>query len=180
MNWADPAIWARNPPKVTLVLGGARSGKSRHAERLVEAAGGGVYLATAEVRDAEMRARIELHQSRRGDTWQTVEAPFAIADIISSTDAPILVDCLTLWLSNLMEEERDITAETDTLINSFISAKYPIVLVANEVGLGIVPMNALARRFRDEAGRLNQAMAEIAGHVVFLAAGLPLSFKDPS
>jgi len=143
------------------VLGGARSGKSRHAERLVEAAGGGVYLATAEVRDAEMRARIDLHQSRRGDTWQTVEAPLAIADIISSTDAPILVDCLTLWLSNLMEQERDIT-------------------VANEVGLGIVPMNALARRFRDEAGRLNQAMAEIAGHVVFLAAGLPLSFKDPS
>ena len=162
------------------MLGGARSGKSRHAERLLEAAGGGVYLATAEVRDAEMRARIDLHQSRRGDNWRTVEEPVAIADIIAKADAPILVDCLTLWLSNLMEHERDTAAETDALINGFISAKHPIVLVANEVGLGIVPMNALARRFRDESGRLNQAMAEIAGHVVFLAAGLPLSFKDPS
>ena len=180
MNWAEPAIWARNPPKVTLVLGGARSGKSRHAERLVEAQGGGIYLATAEVRDLEMRARIDLHQSRRGDSWRTVEEPLAIADIIASTDAPVLVDCMTLWLSNLMEQERDIATETDALINGFTSAKHPIVLVANEVGLGIVPMNALARRFRDEAGRLNQAMAEIAGHVVFLAAGLPLSFKDPS
>lgn len=180
MNWAEPAIWARNPPKVTLVLGGARSGKSRHAERLLETQGGGLYLATAQLRDAEMRARIDLHQSRRGDNWCTIEEPLAIADIIANNNAPILVDCLTLWLSNLMEHERDIASETDVLINSFINAKFPVVLVANEVGLGIVPMNALARRFRDEAGRLNQAMAKIAGHVVFLAAGLPLSFKEPS
>jgi len=180
VNWAEPAIWARNPPKVTLVLGGARSGKSRHAERLLETQGGGLYLATAQLRDAEMRARIDLHQSRRGDNWCTIEEPLAIADIIANNNAPILVDCLTLWLSNLMEHERDIASETDVLINSFINAKFPVVLVANEVGLGIVPMNALARRFRDEAGRLNQAMAKIAGHVVFLAAGLPLSFKEPS
>lgn len=178
MSLADPAIWARRPPSVTLVLGGARSGKSRHAERLIESIGGGLYLATAEIRDEEMRTRVDLHQGRRGANWRTVEEPLSIADIIAKTDAPVLVDCLTLWVSNLMEREADIAAETDLLIGSFIGLKHPIVLVANEVGLGIVPMNALARRFRDEAGRLNQAIAEVAGHVVFLAAGLPLTFKD--
>jgi adenosylcobinamide kinase/adenosylcobinamide-phosphate guanylyltransferase len=180
MTFADSRVWARRPPAVTLVLGGARSGKSRHAERLIEAAGGGIYLATAEVRDEEMRARIDQHQSRRGQNWRTIEEAAAIAPLIASADAPVLLDCLTLWLSNLMERQADIAAETDILIESFIEAKHPVVLVSNEVGLGIVPMNPLARRFRDEAGRLNQTMAEIAGHVVFLAAGLPLSFKDPS
>ena len=168
-------------PRVTLVLGGARSGKSRHAEALIEAAGGRrVYLATATAGDGEMADRIAAHRARRGDTWETVEAPIDLAGALqqaTAADAAVLVDCLTLWLSNLMMAERDVGDETARLIAALPALSGPVVFVSNEVGLGIVPDNALARRFRDEAGRLHQAVAEIADRVVFMVAGLPISVK---
>jgi adenosylcobinamide kinase / adenosylcobinamide-phosphate guanylyltransferase len=168
-------------PPVTLVLGGARSGKSRHAERLVEAAAGaGTYCATAEAGDAEMAARIAEHRARRGRFWRTVEAPLALADTIAAEAAPerpLLVDCLTLWLSNLMLAGRPLDREFGGLAASLRDAAGPIVLVANEVGLGLVPENRLGRDFRDAAGRLNQEMAVLADRVVFVAAGLPLVLK---
>src|ERR1700730_7563374 len=159
-------------PRLLLVLGGARSGKSRYAEQAIEAvAGGGLYLATATVGDAEMVARIAEHRPRRGPAWMTLEEPIEIASRIEAEarpDRPILVDCLTLWLSNLMHAGRDIDAETERLMGALSRARGPVVLVANEVGLGIVPENALARAFRDHAGRLNQRAAAAAERVVFL------------
>ena len=165
---------------VSLVLGGARSGKSRYAEDLLAAhAGRRIYLATAEPGDAEMRARIEDHRHRRGTSWRTVEAPLDIAPIIAGAgEDAILLDCLTLWLANLMSAGRDIAKAESDLRSALSEARAPIVLVSNEVGLGIVPDNALAREFRDHAGRLNQAMAALADRVFFLAAGLPLTLKD--
>lgn len=163
---------------ITLVLGGARSGKSAYGEKLIEAQGGGVYLATSRVWDAEMSERVQIHQERRNHLWDTVEEPIHIMPLISETTQPMLVDCLTLWLSNLMEEEHDIEQETQQLCDSLQSTDQNIVLVSNEVGLGIVPDNALARKFRDHAGRLNQAVAEVAELVVFVAAGLPLVMKN--
>lgn len=161
----------------TLVLGGARSGKSAYAERLAAAHPRKIYLATAEPRDAEMRARIAEHKRRR-DGWETVEEPLAIADVIAArTDAVILVDCLTLWLSNLMERGCDVETERARLCAAIGAAQAPLILVSNEVGLGIVPDSALAREFRDHAGRLNQRVAEACGRVVFMAAGLPLTLK---
>lgn len=168
-------------PKLTLVLGGARSGKSAYAEQLIEAAGGGVYLATAEALDSEMRERVQIHKDRRGETWQTVEEPLDLASAIGTAASehgkPILVDCLTLWLSNLMGADRDVDTETDLLAVALSECQTPVVMVSNEVGLGIVPENALARRFRDEAGRINQRLAQVADRVVFVAAGLPLAMK---
>lgn len=163
---------------ITLVLGGARSGKSAHAEKIIEEMGGGTYLATSRVWDAEMTERVQIHQERRNHLWDTVEEPIHIIGLISETTKPMLVDCLTLWLSNLMEEECDIEAETQKLCDSLKAAKHPVVLVSNEVGLGIVPDNALARKFRDHAGRVNQAVAECANRVLFVAAGLPLVMKN--
>jgi len=170
-------------PCSTLVLGGARSGKSRYAEEQVEAYEKGLYLATAEALsdDAEMAARITKHQDRRGDVWKTIEEPLEIANIISSqsaADRPILVDCLTLWLSNLMFAKRDTDAATAELIAALEKSTAPVVLVSNEVGLGIVPENALAREFRDKAGIMNQVVAAACDRVVFMAAGLPLIMKD--
>lgn len=169
-------------PRVMLVLGGARSGKSRFAEAAIErAAGRGLYLATATVEDPEMAARVAAHRARRGPHWLTVEEPLALAARLADLardDRPILVDCLTLWLSNVMEAARDPAAEGERLAAALAALGGPVVLVANEVGLGIVPENALARAFRDHAGRLNQRVAAIADHVVFLAAGLPLVLKD--
>jgi adenosylcobinamide kinase/adenosylcobinamide-phosphate guanylyltransferase len=168
-------------PAVTFILGGARSGKSRHAETLVTgAAGAGTYIATAEPGDAEMAARIAEHRSRRGTFWQTVEAPLDLAPaILAHADParPILVDCLTLWLSNLMGAGRIVPHEAETLCAALRDAAGPIVLVANEVGLGLVPETPLGRAFRDEAGRLNQAIAAVADRVIFVAAGLPLLLK---
>jgi adenosylcobinamide kinase / adenosylcobinamide-phosphate guanylyltransferase len=169
-------------PRLTLVLGGARSGKSRYGETLVEEAGvRGLYLATAEPRDDEMAERIRHHRARRGERWATIEEPLALADrlvIEAKPDRPILVDCLTLWLANLMEVGRALDAETTALVESLSRLRGPVVFIANEVGLGIVPENALARAFRDEAGRLNQRIAAAADRVVFIAAGLPLILKD--
>ena len=165
---------------VSLVLGGARSGKSRYAEGLLSLhAGKRIYLATAEPGDAEMRARIEDHRHRRGTSWRTVEAPLDIAPVIAGAgDDAILLDCLTLWLANLMSAGRDISKAERELRSALGDVRAPVVLVSNEVGLGIVPDNALAREFRDHAGRLNQAMAALADRVFFLAAGLPLTLKD--
>lgn len=166
--------------RVTLVLGGARSGKSRYAETLVREAGGGVYLATAQALDGEMAARIARHRADRGQGWTTIEEPLELAAALergAQAGHPILVDCLTLWLSNLMGAGRAVEAETARLLTALKSLAVPVVFVSNEVGLGIVPDNALARAFRDEAGRLNQAVAAAANRVVFLAAGLPLVLK---
>ncbi|PWR24133.1 bifunctional adenosylcobinamide kinase/adenosylcobinamide-phosphate guanylyltransferase [Zavarzinia compransoris] len=170
---------------VTLVLGGARSGKSRHAEALVRGAGPGpwAYVATAQAFDDEMRERIARHRADREATgpggWRTVEAPLDLGAAIAAEPAarPLLVDCLTLWLTNLMLGQRDIAAGIDALEAALAARGAPSVLVANEVGLGIVPDNALARAFRDEAGRLNQRLAARAGRVHFIVAGLPIVVK---
>ena len=166
---------------VTLVLGGARSGKSGYAERLVEAAAtSGTYCATAEAGDAEMAERIAAHKARRGAFWRTVEEPLALAATIGVAAAavrPLLIDCLTLWLTNIMLAGRHIETETEKLGASLRLAAGPVVLVANEVGMGLVPETTLGREFRDAAGRLNQQVAAIADRVVFVAAGLPLVLK---
>ena len=168
-------------PPVTLILGGARSGKSRYAERLVEnAASRGTYCATAEAGDAEMAARIAAHRARRGPFWRTVEAPLALASAIAAAgpEGPVLVDCLTLWLSNLLMAGRQPDAEAGVLCRALHEAVGPVVLVSNEVGMGLVPETPLGRHFRDAAGRLNQEIAALADRVVFIAAGLPLVLKE--
>lgn len=166
---------------IHLILGGARSGKSRHAQTLAEAfAGELVFIATGEAFDTEMADRIARHQADRGPRWRTIEAPLALADAIRDAAAPdrlLLVDCLTLWASNLMHANRDVAAETAELITALRAASAPVLLVANEVGLGIVPGNALARAFRDTAGRMNQMIAATADQVTFVAAGLPMRLK---
>jgi adenosylcobinamide kinase / adenosylcobinamide-phosphate guanylyltransferase len=165
--------------RLTLVLGGARSGKSRYAEGLITALPlPWIYAATAEALDAEMTARIEVHRARRGAGWTTVEAPRDLAAMLSAhAQAPVLVDCLTLWLSNLMMAGAPIDAEIERLEAALRAAAAPVVLVANEVGSGIVPDNALARCFRDLQGGLNQRIAAQADQVVLLVAGLPLFVK---
>ncbi len=169
-------------PPVTLVLGGARSGKSRYAERLVESAASvGTYCATAEAGDAEMTERIAAHRARRGPFWHTVEAPLALAPVIAgeaASERPLLIECLTLWLSNLLLAGKPVDEEAETLCAALQLASGPIVLVANEVGMGLVPETALGRKFRDAAGRLNQEVAALADRVVFVAAGLPLVLKE--
>ncbi|MBO6947408.1 MAG: bifunctional adenosylcobinamide kinase/adenosylcobinamide-phosphate guanylyltransferase [Rhodospirillales bacterium] len=168
-------------PPVTLVLGGARSGKSRYAEELVEAEGGGIYIATAEAWDSEMTVRIEKHRQRRGDKWETIEAPTDLVGALTSKSCrgkAILVDCLTLWISNLMMAERDIEREVSMLTAALPSLDARVVFVSNEVGLGIVPENAMARQFRDHAGSTHQRIAKVADRVVFVAAGLPMTMKD--
>lgn len=164
-----------------LILGGARSGKSRHAQSLAEAFDGDlVFIATGEAYDDEMAERIDRHRADRGPRWDTIEAPLALGDAIRAHAAPdklLLIDCLTLWVSNLMQAGRDIVDATADLVAALDEAPGPVILVTNEVGLGIVPDNALARRFRDEAGRVNQAVAAAANEVSFVAAGLPLRLK---
>lgn len=165
-----------------LVLGGARSGKSRHAQTWLEAlpAPRLVYIATAQALDAEMTDRIERHRADRGSRWHTIEAPLDLAGAIARAPAgadAILVDCLTLWLSNLMLAGHDLEAAGEELCRALADCPLPVALVSNEVGLGIVPDNALARAFRDAAGRLNQRLAGQVDEVVFVAAGLPLRLK---
>ena len=174
-------------PPVTLVLGGARSGKSTHAERLVTGTlfGGpprpAVYIATAQPGDLEMATRIVAHRARRGANWTTVEEPLKLAEALLAAGnhhQPVLVDCLTLWLSNLMLAEEDVDEATDELVRALEGFGSPVVLVSNEVGQGIVPETALGRAFRDSQGRLNMRMADRADRVLLLTAGLPLTLKD--
>jgi adenosylcobinamide kinase / adenosylcobinamide-phosphate guanylyltransferase len=175
-----PIDETRGRAPLTLVLGGARSGKSRHAEALVTALPKPwLYIATGEPRDNEMAARIAEHRARRGNHWQTIEAPRDLPAALARVPAgaAVLIDCLTLWLSNVMLAGADIDAEAARLEQSLVGRTGPVVLVANEVGLGIVPENALARRFRDAAGRLNQRLAGLADRVVLLVAGIPVKVK---
>ena len=168
----------------TLVLGGARSGKSAFAERLVRDSGlTRIYLATATAGDDEMKARVAQHRAQRGEGWTTIEEPLALVDVLTreaTRGRAVLVDCLTLWLSNLMLAERDPEVESRRLTRFLGVAKYPIVFVSNEVGLGLVPDTPLGRRFRDAQGRLNQIVAASVPNVVFIAAGLPLWLKNSS
>ena len=166
--------------RLTLVTGGARSGKSRYAESLIVALPPPwIYVATAEAGDAEMAARIAAHRARRSTEWKNIEAPQALAGVFSQipAGAPVLVDCLTLWLSNRCLADADLDAEVGELADAIAHHGAPVVLVTNEVGSGIVPDNALARRFRDEQGRLNQRIAALADRVVLVVAGLPLMLK---
>jgi adenosylcobinamide kinase/adenosylcobinamide-phosphate guanylyltransferase len=167
-------------PALTLVLGGARSGKSFFAERLVQAfAPPWIYIATAQAFDDEMRERISIHRERRASGWTTVEAPLTLPQAIRSAPegAPVLVDCLTLWVTNLILAERDAEAAFAALLEALHAAPGPVVLVSSEVGLGIVPDNALSRRFRDLAGALHQQVAAKADRVVLMVAGLPMTVK---
>ena len=164
---------------LTLVLGGARSGKSRYAEGLVAALPPPwVYVATAEAGDHEMAARIRAHRSRRGPSWQTIEAPRDLPAALAACEGmPVLIDCLTLWLSNLLLADADIDTEIGSLERALAEAAAPIVLVANEVGSGIVPDHPLGRKFRDLQGLLNQRIAARADRVVLMVAGLPVAVK---
>ncbi len=165
--------------ELTLVLGGARSGKSRYAEGLVTALPPPwVFIATAELGDEEMRTRIAAHRARRAASWKTVEAPHELAEaVVLAQPMPVVVDCLTLWLSNLMLAAADIDAEIGRLERALDAVSAPIVLVSNEVGSGIVPEHPLGRQFRDAQGMLNQRMAARADRVVLMVAGLPLAVK---
>ena len=170
----------RDAPTLTFVLGGARSGKSRHAEAIVEAcAPPWIYLATAQAFDGEMSARIEQHRARRGQHWQTHEVSLKVADFLAQVPdgRPLLMDCATLWLTNVMLAERDVDAECRRLVEVLQKPRGPWVVVSNEVGSGIVPENALARRFADEAGRLNQAIAARADTVLLMVAGIAMRVK---
>ncbi|SDY64186.1 adenosylcobinamide kinase /adenosylcobinamide-phosphate guanylyltransferase [Lysobacter sp. yr284] len=168
----------------TLILGGARSGKSALAERLAGAHADVVYLATAQPLDGEMDARIAHHRARRPAQWGCVEEPVELAAALRAHAAPgrcVLVDCLTLWLSNVLghEDETLFERERSALLSALPGLSGSVLLVSNEVGLGVVPMGALSRRFVDEAGRLHQALGEVCERVAFVAAGLPLVLKGP-
>jgi adenosylcobinamide kinase/adenosylcobinamide-phosphate guanylyltransferase len=165
---------------IILITGGARSGKSTRAEARARAfAGEPVYIATAEGLDHEMRERIARHRARRGQEWIEHETPLELIAALNATDGggARLVDCLTLWLSNIIHAERDVAKETFQLAETLARQQSPVVLVTNEVGLGIVPDNALARRFRDAAGVMNQMIAGVADEVEFVVAGLPMRVK---
>jgi len=170
---------ASGSARLTLVLGGARSGKSRYAESLVTALPAPwIYVATAEARDAEMAERIAAHQARRGAGWRTLETPRDVVGALTAHGTtPLLVDCLTLWLANALLASADADAEIERLEAALEQASAPLVLVANEVGFGIVPDNPLGRRFRDLQGLLNQRIAARADRVVLVVAGLPLTIK---
>ncbi|WP_040262412.1 bifunctional adenosylcobinamide kinase/adenosylcobinamide-phosphate guanylyltransferase [Pseudomonas massiliensis] len=169
-----------------LILGGARSGKSRLAERLAEASALPVtYIATSEPRDAELDARVRLHQARRPPHWGLVEEPLALAQALQIHAAPgrcLLVDCLTLWLTNLLmlEDAARLSAERAALLDTLPNLPGEIILVSNETGLGIVPLGELTRRYVDEAGSLHQSIAECCQQVVLTVAGLPLTLKGPT
>lgn len=169
--------------KHALILGGARSGKSRFAEQVVLQSGlDPVYLATAEARDPEMAARIERHRESRDPRFQTLEAPLDLLWTLGREAGPgraIVVDCLTLWLTNLMTAGRDVESEADELAQGIANLPGIVVLVSNDVGSGVIPMNAMARAFVDHAGRLHQSLAATLDTVVWMVAGLPQVIKRP-
>jgi adenosylcobinamide kinase/adenosylcobinamide-phosphate guanylyltransferase len=167
-------------PPLTLVIGGARSGKSAFAERLItDTRRPRRYIATAEAWDDEMSDRIAKHQRDRAEDWTTVEAPLDLPAALAAArpDEAVLIDCATLWLTNHLLANHDLVAEGTGLIAALATCPAPVVVVSNETGWGIVPENALARRFRDEQGRLNQRLAAKAALVVTVIAGLPLVLK---
>ncbi|MEP4766977.1 MAG: bifunctional adenosylcobinamide kinase/adenosylcobinamide-phosphate guanylyltransferase [Roseibium sp.] len=170
--------------RATFVFGGARSGKSRFAETLAENCGlQKIYIATGAAFDAEMADRIDRHQVQRGSSWTTVEEQIDLVGVIAreaSETRVLLVDCLTLWLSNLMFADKDIADETARLVDALSGLAGPCLFVSNEVGMGIVPENRLSRSFRDAQGRLNQDIAEACDQVVFVAAGQPILMKPNS
>jgi adenosylcobinamide kinase/adenosylcobinamide-phosphate guanylyltransferase len=171
------AKWGR----LTLVLGGARSGKSRHAQILAMATPPPwVFVATAEVLDDEMRERIAKHKSARGEGWSTIEEPIELARAVAQApaDAPLVVDCITLWLSNLMLGAHDAEAAVARFIKSLDKRRAPTIVVSSEVGAGIVPETALGRAFRDKAGLINQHLAVSAHTVLFMVAGLAMPLKE--
>lgn len=168
---------------LTLILGGANSGKSAYAERLALATGlHPVYLATGRITDDEMAAKIHRHQARRGPEWHLVEAPLKLEKTlqICTGGQIVLLDCLTLWLSNHLELNHNIETETQNLLAAIKASKAQVIAVSNELGLGLVPNSSLGRRFRAAQGELNQRFAEAAGTVAFVAAGLPLYLKAPT
>lgn len=167
---------------IRLVIGGARSGKSSYAEKLASLSGKNViYIATAQAYDDEMQARIQQHQDQRPDKWETIEEPINIDQVISDNSLIsncILIDCLTLWLTNLLCEKRDVAACKQTLLDALQQSFSDIILVTNETGMGIVPMGQLTRRYCDEAGWLHQMIAAVADEVVLMVAGIPVLIKD--
>jgi adenosylcobinamide kinase / adenosylcobinamide-phosphate guanylyltransferase len=180
---------AMNPPDLHLILGGARSGKSAYAEQLASDAGQPVtYLATARIGDAEFAARVALHRERRPAGWGLVETPLALAEAFSRADGPqrvILIDCLTLWLANLLcppdgdAPQAGWQTALDRFVEALPKARARVLIVSNEIGLGVVPMGALTRQYVDELGRLNQRMAALCPAVTLMVAGVPLAIKAP-
>ncbi len=174
---------AKQLNRTTLILGGARSGKSTYSEKLVLSTNlCPVYIATAQAHDDEMRARITEHQNRRGANWSLIEEPLALCEALTNHATPenaILVDCLTLWLSNLMMAGKNIDDEINSLASLIPDLAGPVVFVSNEVGMGLVPETTIGRAFRDHQGRLNQRIAQVADSVSFIAAGYPLHLKTP-
>lgn len=170
-------------PKLSLVLGGAASGKSAYAENIILDTGlTPIYIATAQVFDDEMAQKINQHKEMRGPVWRTIEEPIAVSKALKtiSPDQAVLIDCATLWLTNIVLGDHDVAAKSAELIDALNACDGPVVVVSNEVGMGIVPDNALARRFRNAQGALNQAIAAQADHVVTVMAGLPLVLKGHS
>lgn len=169
---------------IRLILGGARSGKSRQAEQLALASGRDVfYIATAQAHDDEMLARIERHRGERPVHWQTVEEPLQLAATILARQAPdrcLLIDCLTLWVTNQLLDDANMQAEREALCAALENARGEVILVSNETGMGVVPMGELSRRFSDEAGWLNQSVAALADQVVLMVAGIPMVIKGPA
>ena len=167
--------------QIQFVLGGARSGKSAHAESLAESAGNHpIYIATAEILDQEMESRIELHRKRRGPHWQLVEAPLDLPQALAKADNPdrvILIDCLSVWITNVLVHERDTDAACQALVYCLANCSGHVTAVSYTHGLGIIPENKLSRQFRDANGRLNQAVAAVANEVFFVAAGIALRIK---
>jgi adenosylcobinamide kinase/adenosylcobinamide-phosphate guanylyltransferase len=182
-NWDSSSMATQGllqNPLLTFVIGGARSGKSRHAQSLARAnLAPWVMIATAEALDEEMRERIAGHRRERGDGWITMEAPIDLAGALTEApaEAPVVIDCLTLWLSNLMLGGHDPDLAVTGLEVALRARRAPTIVVSNEVGLGIVPETPLGRAFRDKAGSLNQRLAARAQHVVFMVAGLPMTVK---
>lgn len=167
-------------PALTIVTGGAKSGKSRFAEALVAGLDRPrIYIATAQVWDDEMRAKVDAHRKDRGPDWHTIEAPRNVVTALAQVpaDAVVLLDCATMWLTNCMLAESDLEAEISAVLVALAACPAPVVVVTNELGWSIVPDNALARRFRDAQGRLNQQLAAQAGLVVAVISGLPLALK---
>jgi len=168
-------------PRITLITGGARAGKSRYAEKLMAARPARhAVIATGTAGDQEMAERIARHKAERDPGWETIEQPISVRAAVRNAARPdrvVLVDCITLWISNLMGEKRDIEAEVSGLVGTLKIAAGPVIFISNEVGLGIVPDNAMARAYRDHLGRANQSLAAAADCVILMTAGIPLALK---